>query len=106
MLSEPNRRGAGRVGVSVDVVFTIGSGPPRPGRVENISSSGILLVADTPILPGTFLRISFTDPVKWARHTIGGDVVRSEPHEKVGVCFVEMDAAAIAFIEALVDASL
>jgi len=100
-----NRRGAERFDFAIDVSFTVGSGMPHPGRVENISSSGILLVADTPILPGTFVRVSFTDPVKQTLHTIGGDVVRSAPDERVGISFVEMDAAALEFIKHLLDAA-
>jgi hypothetical protein len=100
-----NRRGAERFDLSIDVSFTVGSGMPHPGRVENISSSGILLVADTPILPGTFVRVSFTDPVKQTLHTIGGDVVRTAPDERVGISFVEMDAAALAFITQLLEAA-
>ncbi len=103
MHADENRRGAERVDRSIDVSFTVGSGMPHPGRVENISSTGVLLVADTPILPGTFLRISFTDPVKGTLHTIGGDVVRTAPHERVGIAFVEMDAAAVAFIASLLE---
>jgi len=105
MLPDQNRRGAERFERSIDVSFTVGSGMPHPGRVENISSTGVLLVADSPILPGTFLRISFTDPVKQTLHTIGGDVVRTAPDERVGIAFVEMDGAAVAFIQGLLAAT-
>jgi hypothetical protein len=101
MAPDSNRRGAERFDRLIDVSFTVGSGMPHPGRIENISSTGVLLVADSPILPGTFVRISFTDPVNGSLHTIGGDVVRTAPDERVGISFVEMDLAAIAFIERL-----
>jgi c-di-GMP-binding flagellar brake protein YcgR len=102
MSSEQERRTAQRVKVHFDVTFTTGDGTPMTGTVENISRTGVLLIAPVALASKTHVRITFTDPETKSRQTIQGEVVRSAPAGKFGVSFVETDAAALAFVRSLV----
>jgi len=104
MISNPERRGAERVRVNLEVTFTAGDGSPMAGKVENVSRTGVLLVAPVALASKTHVRITFFDPDSKSRQTIDGEVVRSAPAGKFGVSFVETDATALAFIRSLVSA--
>jgi len=104
MSFEPERRAAERVKVYLEVTFVADDGTTMAGSVQNISRTGVLLIAPVALASKTPVRITFTDPVSKARQTIQGEVVRSAPAGTFGVSFVETDAAALAFIRSLVSA--
>jgi c-di-GMP-binding flagellar brake protein YcgR len=104
MSPEQERRGAERVKIHLEVTFTAGDGTAMAGTVENISKTGVLLIAPVALASKTNVRITFTDPASKALQTIEGEVVRSAPAGKFGVSFVETDATALAFIRSLVSA--
>ncbi len=104
MSFDQERRAAERVKVHLEVTFTAGDGTPMTGSVENISKTGVLLIAPVALASKTHVRITFFDPDSKSRQTIEGEVVRSAPAGKFGVSFVETDAVALAFIRSLVSA--
>jgi hypothetical protein len=89
------------VKVDLPVTYSVDGGPGRAGRVENISGSGILLISDTAVSAGTRLAITIADQRRGTAHNVAGDVVRSVGAGRVGVAFVHLDDAAIAFIREL-----
>ncbi|MBV8750764.1 MAG: PilZ domain-containing protein [Candidatus Eremiobacteraeota bacterium] len=97
-MTNPNeRRDAIRVKVDVPARYRAGTSAEKPGRIDNISRGGMLLVADEAIPEGTHLRIAFDDQ-QGRRHEIVGEVVRSAPMGRTGVSFVHIEDATLDYV--------
>jgi hypothetical protein len=67
------------------------------GRIDNISHSGLLLIAEQPLIEGARLRIAFDAP-NGTTHVLVGDVVRTAPMGKVGVSFVHVEESTLRYV--------
>lgn len=90
------RRGDERVKVNLSVRYRQGDGPDRYGTIDNISRSGLLLVAGETFPEGTRLTIVLEGGD--ARHEIASRIVRSTAMGGFAVAFVEVGPAALAFV--------
>ena len=91
------RRVAGRVKVDLPVTYRLDDGPEHPATVDNISRSGLLLVAGEAIRDGQRLLITFED-ARRRRFTVVGAVVRSSPMGRLGVSFVHIEDATLEYV--------
>jgi hypothetical protein len=106
MNSPDERRIAARVKVEMAVAFSYDGKPAVPGKIENISRSGVLLTSDIPVRQSAKVTITFTDPTTQLSHAVEGEVVRSVAAGKAGVAFVNIEQNVIDFLKRIVDGPL
>jgi hypothetical protein len=87
------RRGGERVKVSLPVRYRTGNGPTRNGTIDNISRSGLLLVAGETFPEGTELTIVIDSG--GASHEISSVAVRSTAMGGFAVAFIEVGSSAL-----------
>ena len=100
MQRDAERRAGARVKVSLPAYYRVEGDPAgreRMGTIENISQSGLLLIAGETFPEGTRLRISFDDK-QGLRHELVSDVVRSAAMGGFGVAFVHVEDATLEFV--------
>jgi hypothetical protein len=95
-MSEPNRRAGERVKVSVPVRYRYADHPERTGTIDNISRSGLLLVAGETFPEDTVLTIVLGSGE--TRHEITSRIVRSSAKGGFAVAFMELGSDALAYV--------
>jgi hypothetical protein len=89
------RRRSTRVDVSLPVIFQSADGSVQSGTIENLSESGMLLVANADIPPNSEVRILFGEEDASHAIEIRGKVVRSAPLGEFGLSFIGLSARAV-----------
>jgi hypothetical protein len=100
-VDEANRRRAERIPVRLPARYqALGDDAEvsRSGTIGNISTSGLMLVADETLTYGTRVQISFFDDQGGA-HTVLSMVVRSQGMGESGVAFVELSDATLEYVQ-------
>jgi hypothetical protein len=93
-----DRRRAQRVPVDVAVRYRRHSETTEhTARIENISRSGLLLIAEESIPEGTRLRIAFEGP-DGTSHAIVGEVVHTAPTGRVGLTLVHLEEVTLRYV--------
>ena len=87
------RRGGERVKVSLPVRYRYGNEPERHGTIDNISRTGLLLVAGETFPEGTELTIVIEGG--GARHELVSRIVRSTAMGGFAVAFIEVGSATL-----------
>jgi c-di-GMP-binding flagellar brake protein YcgR len=93
-LTSIERRIAPRVSVSLPITFETEDGSIYRGTIENLSETGMLIVAEEQIPLETSVRIMFSKHYEDIAIELRGHVVRSSPLGQVGVAFIEVGETA------------
>ncbi|HTW86127.1 MAG TPA: PilZ domain-containing protein [Candidatus Sulfotelmatobacter sp.] len=96
MSDDGNRRASERVKVSMPVRYRYGDQPERTGTIDNISRTGLLLVAGETFPEDTVLTIVLEGAGQ--RHEITSRIVRSSAMGGFAVAFMEVGADALAYV--------
>jgi hypothetical protein len=97
------RRVDPRAKIVVDVQFELDDGALQDGRVENVSTGGMLLISPGRLSVGERVRIVFTDSPTHQTYSIRGDIVRSASAGKHGVAFVHADEKVLGYLRELIE---
>jgi c-di-GMP-binding flagellar brake protein YcgR len=89
------RRRSTRISVSLPVIFQTADGSVASGTIENLSESGMLLVANADVPPNSEVRILFGEDNASHAIEIRGNVVRSSPIGEFGLSFIDLSARAM-----------
>ena len=91
MSETPERRHAKRIAIRLPVVFRGPDGASKHGTTENVSTRGMLIVAQAQPA-GTRLRVAVTG-VDGREREVAAEVVRSTPEGHLAIAIDESDAA-------------
>jgi c-di-GMP-binding flagellar brake protein YcgR len=90
MSNSVDRRIAARISVSLPITFETDDGTVHRGTIENLSESGMLVIAEDDVPIEAEVRILFGSTVTDASIELRGRVVRSSPLGAYGVAFIEV----------------
>jgi len=103
-MTHTERRAAPRISVSLPVQLQTERGDILHGTIENLSESGMLLVAHEELTIGSEVRVLFGYGKEDRTIEIQGRIVRSTPVGGFGVAFVTLGEQALAAIRSAMHA--
>ena len=90
-MNKDERRIAPRVSISLPITFETPDGEIHRGTIENLSESGMLVVAESDVPLESNVRILFGNFEENRSFELQGHVVRSSPLGEYGVAFIEVN---------------
>lgn len=98
------RRGAPRFRTQLGALVVPTDGPPRRGRVDDVSLGGMWIESREAPEPGTRCTVAVElGDHKWPMRAIAGRVVRRDPSGFAVQCFVDQRALAAELVERVVE---